>query len=153
MSPQSTKLRYRPRPVKDPKTGKISEEFYPAANVRLTLTSSHRIGKPIEALIDSGPTINLFPASYATVYFGMNERSLKKGHKKPIFGIGGKEIKSFGHQVTLQILGTDHRFKAYVFFSPEHNGMALLGRRGFFDRFKRISFDEQAKEAELEPLP
>lgn len=145
------KLPYCSRPFKDPKTGKVTEKYYPAVNV--ILTGNHRVGRPIEALVDSGSDINLFPADYALVHFKMNERALRKGFPKDVVGIGDKVVKAYGHRVTLKIVGADFRSKTLVYFSQEHNSLPLLGRKGFFDRFEKVSFNEHDKVLEIKPLP
>ena len=149
-STQVIKLPYPPRPFRNAKTGEISELYYPTVNTILTF--NHRLGMPIEALIDSGSDINLFPADYALAYLGMNERSLKKGEPKVIVGIGDTQLESFGHRVRLELLGKEYYFNTVVYFSLGHNSIPLLGRSGFFDRFERVAFDEQSKTVELKTL-
>lgn len=152
MSPLAlpVKLPYRSRSVKDPRTGEESTVYYPAINV--VLTGNHRVGRPIEALVDSGADINLFPADYAFAFFKIDKRVFAKGVKKSILGIGGKVVDALGHRVTLKIVGVGIQFKTLVYFSPEHDAIPLLGRKGFFDRFKRVSFDEHGRGLELTPL-
>lgn len=96
------------------------------------------------ALIDSGADHCVF--SYRSIgdYLGIN---LKKGKKLKAFGISNKAINIYFHNITLYI--KNHKFKIYAGFCYELEH-SLLGRSGFFDKFK-IMFDDQNKIVTLEP--
>lgn len=85
----------------------------------------------------------MFPA-----FFG--ERiglKVKKGKQQDILGIGGVKIKGFTHNVKFYI--DTLAFETSVDFSYEQE-VPLLGRTGFFDKFKRVTFKEKEKAVELE---
>lgn len=87
-----------------------------------------------DCLVDSGADHNLFPA-YIGERVGIN---VKSGVKTNSIGIGGKKIECFIHYVKLH---NEHfAFDTFVTFSNEQN-FPLLGREGFFDKFKEIKFD------------
>ncbi len=134
---------YLPIPKKDPKTGEIiGQVHYPFIPVRLVYR--HQLSRnPIFCLVDSGAERNLFPA-----FYGEQLRiKIKKGNPKVILGIGGIKIKGFTHNVTLHI--DTLSFKSQVDFSYDHE-VPLLGRNGFFDKFKEVIFKEKEKVLELE---
>lgn len=115
--PQTKKLAfdYFPFPKKDPRTGKIVKEiFYPVIPLRISY--GHKLGRPFQALVDSGADRNLFP------------------------------IKAFTHKIKLY-LGVEV-FKTEADFSYEQ-GVPLLGRAGFFNLFKRVTFKESDRVVEF----
>jgi len=134
---------YLPQPKKDPKTGKIiGEVYYPFIPVRLCY--KHQFFKyPINSLVDSGAERNLFPA-----YFGERLRiKIKKGIPRDIGGIGGVKIKGFTHDIKIYIGALN--FNTKIDFSYEQE-VPLLGRIGFFDKFKSVTLREKEKIVELE---
>jgi len=90
------------------------------------------------ALLDSGADANLFPASLGDL-MGID---IKKGRKIRVVGIGSSELTAYQHKFHLYI--GRKKFETKVDFSFEQN-IPLLGRRGFFDLFKKISFSEKDK--------
>lgn len=140
------KFNYRSYLKRDPKTGKFVEVHFPFISV--ILIYKHKVGGAIEALVDSGSEMNVFPADYAIFFFSLKEKQLKKGEKRAIRGIGGVEIEAFKHLVTLHTL--HFRFKTPVWFSYQQQ-VPLLGRKGFFDHFRSINFYERDKVLEIVP--
>jgi len=130
-------------PKRNPKTREIiGETSFPFIPVRIIY--QHRLyPNPINCLIDSGAEKNLFPA-----FFG--ERiglKVKKGKQQDIRGIGGVKIKGFTHNVRFYV--DTLVFETNVDFSYEQE-VPLLGRIGFFDKFRRVTFKEKENIVELE---
>jgi len=114
--------------------------FRPKVLVWISVGKKH--SRIFHALVDSGSDRNLFPA-------GLGESiglDIKSGKERPIYGIGNAKLTAYGHNVLLH-LGSGE-FKTIVDFSYEQN-MPLLGRRGFFDIFKRVEFRERKREVEF----
>lgn len=137
------KFSYLPHLIIDPKTKKIVEEiFYPVVPVRLCY--GHSLYKWIvNCMVDSGSDRNLFPAEWG-------ERAgirIKKGKLVKIAGIGDNSIEAFRHKVKL-FIGTAS-FSVEVDFCYTQR-QPLLGRKGFFNLFKKVIFNEQEHATELE---
>ena len=135
--PKWFKCTYFPYISEDPKTGKKMEVFRPTIPVMISYD-----GNPswdFQALIDSGADRNLFPAKLGES-IGIDIRS---GKKRSILGIGGYKIIAYTHKV--KILCAGKSFDTEIDFSYEHE-QPLLGRDGFFNLFKHISFSEKIKE-------
>ena len=70
---------------------------------------------------------------------------IKDGETIFSFGVGGKEILYF-HPIKVGVIIKDEiwKFKCLAGFSYKMNtkGTGLLGRRGFFDLFAEISFNQ-----------
>lgn len=133
---------YHPYVAEDLKTGKKVEIFRPTVPVIIVYKS-----KPswdFQALIDSGSDRNLFPASIGESV-GID---VKSGNLRPIRGIGDHDIPAYTHKV--KILIGPCNFEAEIDFSYEQK-MPLLGRDGFFDAFKDISFNQKAKKVTFKP--
>ena len=95
------------------------------------------------ALLDTGADYNIFHGDVAA-YLGIN---LTAGSRRNIVGIGGK-VKGYQHQVRIKI--NSFEYKAPIIFSnkvPE-NTLAVLGNKGFFDRFV-VKFDYRQKVVEI----
>jgi len=133
---KSEEFNYTPRIVigNDEKVLKIVD--YPILRVRIkykhTLTST-----PVECLVDSGSVINLFPASWGVLL----KIPIKSGQLQKIYGIGGVLIESYRHDVHFYIIDSKINFRTYAYFSEKQN-TPLLGRYGFFDMFKNVSFNQ-----------
>lgn len=130
-------ISYFPEPKIDPKTGKyLGDIFKPKVPIWISCKSKATL--PFHALVDSGSDRNLFPAQLGEK-IGIN---IKDGIKIPILGIGGIKIKAYTHKANLHI--EKCTFDTEVDFSYEQQ-IPLLGRRGFFDLFKRIDFNEKTR--------
>lgn len=137
------KFNYQQRLYINPVSGKAITIYLPLIPIRLSF--KHKLGKvAVDCLTDSGADINLFPADWGESV-GIN---IKKGGKQIINGIGAIGVESFVHEVKIY-LGADISFitKANFSYSQE---IPLLGRTGFFNHFKRVSFFENDRILELE---
>ena len=110
---------------------------------------SNRQPRKLECMVDSGADFNIFPTEFAYEYLGMSEKTLRKGEKFPLRGIGDIELKepAYGHQLVLK--HPYFEFKTWIFFIDQQYP-PLLGRRGFMDQFKRIEFNEEGKKLVFE---
>lgn len=126
----------------DLKSGKEVELFRPTVPIIIVYKGSP--SWDFQALVDSGSDRNLFPAKIGESV-GID---VKKGKVMPIRGIGSHDIVAYTHKV--KILIGSCSFEAEVDFSYEQQS-PLLGRCGFFDAFKNISFGEKRKEVIFKP--
>lgn len=94
----------------------------------------------ILALVDSGASVNLFPASLGEK-LGMN---IRKGKKHQIAGIGEIQIESFYHE-GLGIFVEGHKIETSAYYSYEQR-IPLLGQNGFFDKCDKVLFNRQEEE-------
>ncbi len=109
----------------------------------IRLSSKYKIyHNSIRCIVDSGSDFNLFPAEIGEVV-GI---SIKNGEKAAHKGIGDFKITAYRHTVTIYL--EDYKFHTEVNFSYEHK-VPILGRYGFFDRFKKIVFNESKLLLEL----
>jgi len=92
------------------------------------------------ALVDSGASVNLFPASLGEK-LGIN---IRKGKKHKIAGIGDIQIESFFHE-GVGIFVEGHKIETNAFFSYQQQ-IPLLGQNGFFDKCDKISFKRKEEE-------
>ena len=104
------------------------------------------------ALIDSGADYNLFHTELTELIGIQNFRNDKE---QTMFGIEGKGIKSYFHDIIIEIGGW--RYKSYCGFTDfggagklDKMPYGILGQFGLFDLFK-ISFDFEKLEIELKP--
>lgn len=123
--------------VLDPINNTRKTRYQPYLEVLLTAPNSNFC--KILCLVDSGADYNIFPYEYATAYLGMTDPQVMQGKKMEILTAGGFRAMSYGHKMHIQ----DPRFgfSTWVFFLKKQ-APALLGRTGFFDKFKSVSFDE-----------
>ncbi len=74
--------------------------------------------------------------------------SVKKGRLVPSFGVGGQEILYF-HDIKVGVVIDDQvwKFSCSAGFSVKMNpkGTGLLGRKGFFDLFEEVVFEQQKR--------
>ena len=128
-------------PKQNPKTKKITKGvFLPIIPVRLN--HNHQLfPNPINALLDSGSERNLFPAFFA-------ERlniNVKKGQIQPTRGIGTIIVTAYTHNIKICVRSIC--FDTQIDFSYEID-YPLLGRDGFFNKFKRVTFNGKCVELE-----
>lgn len=131
------KVTYYPYIAEDLQTGKRIEVFRPT--IPIVVVYRGKSSWDLQALVDSGSDRNLFPAQIGE-YVGLD---IKKGKPRPIRGIGDHDVIAYTHR--LKILAAGKTFDAEVDFSYEQKA-PLLGRFGFFNFFKEVSFNEKAKE-------
>ncbi len=98
----------------------------------------------IDSLVDSGADFCVFPVNTGKA-IGLN---IQEGKNLSTFGIGGKETLYF-HQVKVEIIIKDEPwiFECRAGFSTKLNskGIGFLGRDGFFDLFKEVTFNQSVK--------
>lgn len=98
----------------------------------------------IDALVDSGADFCVFPANTGKA-IGLN---IYEGENVITNGIGGKETLYF-HKVKVEVFikGEPWVFECRAGFSTKLNtkGIGFLGRDGFFDLFKEVSFNQSTK--------
>ena len=141
---QTIKFEYLPDPIINPKTKEPDIIYRPKVTMRLAF--KHNLCKySIVALVDTGADRNLFPA-YLGELVGIK---IKTGDKHNIMGIGDFKIEGYGHDVKLYLDNVS--ITTRVYFSYEHQ-VPLLGRIGFFDKFKRVIFNENEKYMQVEKL-
>lgn len=98
---------------------------------------------PIEALIDSGASISVFEGRVA----GLLGIKIRQGKEIYLGGVGGR-ILGYIHHIKLEAAGK--KFICPIVFSDEYKvSFNLLGRQGFFNKFK-ICFNEKNKMMSLE---
>lgn len=131
---------YKPVPYKK-SDGSIIEILRPLIPIRIGL--NHRPSKfAIDCLVDSGSDRNLFPAELAEAI----DIKVKSVTGKCILGIGDSQLKAYTHKIEIYIHG--QKKTVDVDFCYEQR-LPLLGREGFFNQFKNIIFDENAKFVEI----
>ena len=136
------KFDYLPDVIKDA-TGKVSGYiFRPKVNVKLGY--AHQISRfSVDCLVDSGADYNLFPAGWGRL-MGI---PIEKGKYKKLYGIGRSELIAYRHNVLVYI--GSHIISTTVDFNNDQT-VPLLGRNGFFDRFRRVSFYDQQQYMKLD---
>ena len=138
------KFPYLPRPVINQKSGKRAEIFTPFVPVMVSI--NHRNPTPpMDALVDSGSDRNLFPLQLG-VLLGIN---FKKIRPKIIYGIGNIKVKAFTSKINIWLDNT--KYSSEADFSLEQQ-VLLLGRHGFFNLFRKVTFDERARFLYIETL-
>lgn len=128
---------YLPRPIINSQTVKIEEVFTPFVPIRVSLGhgSPSRI---IDALVDSGSDMNLFPLGLGEL-LGIN---FKKLTYKIIHGIGKAEVKAYTHKINVWLNNVKYETTADFCTNQQ---VLLLGRNGFFNLFKTLTFDENGR--------
>lgn len=127
---------YKSIPIVD-KNG-IAIKIIEKTIIPVILIASHKIAKyPVDCLVDSGADINLFPASWGES-IGLK---IRKGTEVKIWGIGTSFVLAYKHTVKLVLGNSKIQLETDVYFSFDQT-IPLLGRDGFFNKFKSITFDE-----------
>lgn len=103
----------------------------------------------VMGLIDSGADDCIFPASIGRL-LGL---SVEAGKKQPFMGAGALSNLAYFHRMKLSFMLDDKtfRFTAYMGFSTALDipKIGLLGRVGFFDRFRQVAFHSKEQLVEL----
>jgi predicted aspartyl protease len=107
----------------------------------------------VDALVDTGSDITLFPRSLATLIGAAVDDSVRWS----IGGFAGQVIEASPGVVKLEISDgiSSHHWRTTVAFVSYPDGaerLAILGHRGFFDHL-RVTFDGPAQELEIQPAP
>lgn len=130
------KFRYFQAPRKQ--NGKVAYVPIPLIDIVINYKRGQML--TVLALVDSGASVNLFPASLGEK-LGIN---IRKGKKHKIAGIGDIQIESFFHHgVAIFIEG--YKIESYAYFSYQQQ-IPLLGQNGFFDKCKKVLFNRQEEE-------
>ena len=99
----------------------------------------------IDALVDSGASSCMF-AGMLGEGLGLD---VKKGPSQEIYGLGSGSVRTYYHNVTLQIGNTVwEEYVGFCFNNFRVDG--LLGQKGFFSKFK-VSLDYQARCVTVNP--
>ena len=117
--------------------------LYTVPWIDVFLTSNHIVGPSISCYIDTGATVTIFPSGYAYGFLGYSETSLKNGVRIGLMGIGGSSTVGYGHVCTIN--HPEFCIENSLIFFVDNQPFPLLGRIGFMDKFKRITFDEENK--------
>ncbi|MEK7497928.1 MAG: hypothetical protein AAB656_03345 [Patescibacteria group bacterium] len=131
---------YYPYPARDAKTGKVIEYFRPSVPVQISKGNQRSF--IFQALVDSGSDRNLFPAKFGE-QIGLDIRS---GNKYHIEGIGKYRINVYTHIIGFHLYNINFQTEADFCYEQE---IPLLGRIGFFDKFKKVSFKEKKRMVEF----
>lgn len=135
------KLAFTPQLYTNPFTKEIDLIYVPKVTIFIKVNSILYPFK-IDAHVDSGATRNLFPADPLKSLGIKLENKRKRTH----YGIGGKEVISYTHDV--EVLIDRYKFITEIDFSAEHRP-PLLGVEGFFAFFDSVHFNMFDKELEL----
>ena len=132
---------YSPWIYADPRTHKAVQVIdRPTVFILINNTKAHLISKtPVKCLVDSGADRNLFPASSGEAV-GIK---IKSGERRVFGGIGDIKIEAWSHKVVLHVVN-DFKISTQVNFSYNQE-VPLLGMDGFFNKFSKITFDEDRR--------
>ena len=110
-----------------------------------TLNYKHGRMFSTNGLLDSGADYNLFPGAWCKP-LGIN---INKGIPVNISGIGSRvPLQGYRHR-GIKIYLPEYSFETTIDFCMEQE-TALLGRNGFFDKFRKVIFEDQKGVATLE---
>ncbi len=98
------------------------------------------------ALLDSGADKCLFSSQIAEE-IGLN---LEEGEEETFSGIEGGQVKSYLHEIEMQILGDGNKLRVTAGFTDAPGVNAILGQEDFFDAF-RIKFERDCDMIEISP--
>ncbi len=140
------KISLTKRVYQSPYGGGIKYFYVPLIDV--FLVGNHKVGKSMRSYIDTGATFNIFPYEYAEVYLGFTEKTLEKGTKLPILGVGGYKTFGFGHICNIQ--HPNFCLKDVMVFFVKGQSFPLLGLIGFVDKFKKVTINNGANSLEIE---
>lgn len=99
-------------------------------------------GNVIKTLVDSGSDHNIFPAEFATE-IGLN---YKKGTKRETTAVNEYAFVVYGNRVKVEYDGKT--FETIIYFG-DNVKIPVLGRNGFFNYYRKVSFDVKNKVFEL----
>lgn len=133
---------YVPFPLQDILTGKILEEFF-RPMIPIKLSHGSKITSPLDALIDSGSDRNLFPAFWGEL-LGLD---FKKMPVVYMAGIGKSEVIAYRGKIDIWV--GDKKLETEADFCCEQP-VPILGRKGFFNFFKSITFKDSERFVYLE---
>lgn len=108
--------------------------IFPAATVILQMKNGDEL--PLVMLIDSGATVSAMPKNVAAL-LGID---YKDGEHLNIYGIGGKHIRAWQHNVSVRIGA--NTIQLPIAFMDNNNAPRVLGRKGIFDAYT-VVFEEK----------
>ncbi|MBI2059632.1 MAG: hypothetical protein HYT87_07670 [Nitrospirae bacterium] len=112
---------------------KLGSDSHPVVPIGIHLAGKWRTA---HVYVDSGAAYTVLSANLAPAEF-----DYRRGRVRHSRSATGHELLLFVHDLEIQ-LGPD-RFAAPIAISPDlHAGFNLLGRKGFFNRYK-VEFDDR----------
>ena len=100
------------------------------------------------SIIDSGADFCVFPAKFGRLI----DLAVEEGDAIVTSGIGGKETLYF-HKIQVGVVIREQiwKFECEAGFSFKMNakGIGFLGRKGFFDLFEEVAFNQQKRMVKL----
>lgn len=135
------KFDFEPELSFNPHTNKIDYCYRPYLFIKL----SHKRKSSanfIKTLVDSGSDRNTFPAEFAKE-IGLD---YKKGESRKITSVNDSFTVVYGNRVKIEFDGKS--IETVVYFGKSVK-LPILGRDGFFNYFKKVSFDVKSKTFEL----
>jgi hypothetical protein len=75
---------------------------------------------------------------------------LEKGEEETFSGIEGGRIRTYLHEIEMQIFGDSNKISVVAGFTDAPGVNAILGQEGFFDAF-RIKFERDCDTVEINP--
>lgn len=132
-----------------PPRGRLPERviYAPYLQTFLSFGLQH-LGFLFPSIVDSGADRCVFPSAFAR-RIGVDMKTVQQGISQ---GLGGGDIIYF-HTVTVRIIVQEQtwQFNGEVGFADSLNnmGVGFLGRRGFFELFEEIIFNEHRREFRL----
>lgn len=100
--------------------------------------------RPFLALVDSGASDCIFPASAGAV-LGIDVPS---GRPQKFYGLAMQEAPGFIHSIKLEVTGLNHWLDIDVGFVVGNDIMPLLGQAGFFENYQ-IVFERFRRQFEV----
>ena len=124
--------------------------YSPFLQTFLSYKDNH-LGFLFPSIVDSGADSCIFPLNFGE-RIGLD---VKKGERRHSRGLGGGDVIYF-HKVTVRvvILKDSWQFDCEAGFSASLNdmGVGFLGRKGFFELFEEVAFNEGRREFRLKLL-
>ncbi len=128
-----------------PSQGKVpKKELYCPLLDTFLFNKSIQTHFSFKSIVDSGADFCVFPEKFGKL-IGLD---VKAGDKVLTFGVGGIETLYFHKiQIGVHIKGELWKLDCKAGFSAKLNpkGIGLLGRKGFFDQFAEIAFNQNKK--------
>lgn len=119
-------------------------DWHPALSIRIANPVKHSPpSRPFEALIDTGASRCIFHASIGEA-IGLK---LTNGVEEKTVGVDGQPVSIYLHRVSIYVLDGIETITAG--FCSQLPVAALLGRRGFLDRF-RFAYDPSTNPPQFE---
>lgn len=123
-----------------------TEEIIYRPIIHISIASDQGKTQDYFVLVDSGADNCIFDAEIGEI-IGLK---IKEGELKKVYGVGGKSINVYFHNIFISVGGHEYPLKCGFSYEMAQNGYGLLGQIGFFDKFKVI-FDYTKKIIELRP--